>query len=522
MLRIVLLIAFTLGFGEHVYSQSNDEREKYAASISEDDLKKRLQIIASDEFEGRETGQEGQKKAANYIRDEFASFGYEPIDRIGGYFQPFKLQLTYPDTVKLIAGKDTLGFLRDMYYFPGFGDMFIQAENLLYLGYGIASEQYNDYEGVDVTGRVLMISAGEPVDKKDVSLITERKERSEWTVDWTKKIEQAQKSGAKALLVIDSKFSSTVAQYGRYIKRPDLTLGDQPADPDGIPLIYISSRMANSILANSGIKGGHQKREKTINKKGVPVSVEVNVPVTIDVRKNKEEQTSENVLAFLPGTDLANEVLVITSHYDHLGKKGDDIYNGADDDGSGTTTLIELAETFMQAKKEGNGPRRSILFMTVSGEEKGLLGSEFYTDNPVFPLENTIANLNIDMIGRIDENHAPDSNYVYLIGSDKLSSELHVLSENANSTYTGLELDYRYNDEKDPNRFYYRSDHYNFAKNKIPVIFYFTGVHEDYHKPTDTVEKIMFQKMGKIAQLIFHTAWELANRDKRPTVDVNR
>jgi Zn-dependent M28 family amino/carboxypeptidase len=172
------------------------------------------------------------------------------------------------------------------------------------------------------------------------------------------------------------------------------------------------------------------------------------------------------------------------------------------------------------AKKEGHGPKRSMLFMTVSGEEKGLLGSEYYADNPVFPLENTVVDLNIDMIGRIDENHAPDSNYVYIIGSDKLSTELHALSEETNKTYAGIEFDYTYNDENDPNRFYYRSDHYNFAKNNIPVIFYFTGVHEDYHQPTDTVDKIMFQKMEKIARLIFHTAWEIANRDERLKVDV--
>jgi Zn-dependent M28 family amino/carboxypeptidase len=158
--------------------------------------------------------------------------------------------------------------------------------------------------------------------------------------------------------------------------------------------------------------------------------------------------------------------------------------------------------------------------MTVSGEEKGLLGSEYYTDNPVFPLENTVANLNIDMIGRIDENHSPDSNYVYLIGSDKLSTELHELSEEMNEKHVGLELDYTYNDENDPNRFYYRSDHYNFAKNQIPVIFYFTGVHEDYHQPTDTVEKIMFTKTEKIARLVFHSAWEIANREERLRVDV--
>jgi Zn-dependent M28 family amino/carboxypeptidase len=278
--------------------------------------------------------------------------------------------------------------------------------------------------------------------------------------------------------------------------------------------------MANRILKGAGVKGGHQKLEKKINKKGKPLSEELLVSVTVDVKKNREELTSENVLGFLPGTEKPEEILVVTSHYDHLGIKGDKIFNGADDDGSGTTTLLELAQAFSIAKKEGNGPKRSILFMTVSGEEKGLLGSEFYTNNPVFPLENTVANLNIDMIGRIDENHAPDSNYVYIIGSDKLSTELHRLSEETNDTYTGIDFDYTYNDENDPNRFYYRSDHYNFAKNQIPVIFYFTGVHEDYHQPTDTVEKIMFQKTEKIARLVFHTAWEIANRDKRLEVDV--
>ncbi|MBL4585518.1 MAG: M28 family peptidase [Flavobacteriales bacterium] len=283
-------------------------------------------------------------------------------------------------------------------------------------------------------------------------------------------------------------------------------------------MIFISSKMANRILSGAGAKG-HKKLEKKIGKKGVAVAVELNVPVTIDVKKNREELTSENVLAYLPGTEKPEEIVVVTSHYDHLGKKGKKIFNGADDDGSGTTTLLELAQAFSLAKKEGHGPKRSMLFMTVTGEEKGLLGSEFYTDNPVFPLANTVVDLNIDMIGRIDEQHAPDSNYTYLIGADKLSTELHELSEKMNSTYAGLELDYTYNDENDPNRFYYRSDHYNFAKNNIPVIFYFTGVHKDYHQPTDTVDKIMFTKMQKIARLIFHTAWEIANRKDKLKVD---
>lgn len=520
MLRRFIGVGVFVGLGLVTFAQTNGVAKKYAETVTAEDLRKRLEIIASDDFEGRETGQPGQKKAAKYIQERFEEFGFEPVDKLGGYLQHFKLQLTYPDTVKLIVGPDTLRFLKDMYYFPGFGDMVLETKNLMYLGFGIDSENYSDYKDQQVAGRVVMISGGEPVGKKGKSLITNSKEKSDWTVDWTLKIELAREQGVKALLVIDDNLTSSVSQYGRYIKRPNLELGEEPSEKSGIPLIYISSKMANKILAGSGVKGGHQKLEKKIGKSGSSISKELSAPVTVHVKKNREELISENVLAYMEGTEKPEELLVITAHYDHLGKKGDKIFNGADDDGSGTTTLIELAEAFSLAKADGHGPKRSILFMTVSGEEKGLLGSEYYTDNPVFPLENTVANLNIDMIGRIDENHAPDSNYVYLIGSDKLSTELHALSEEMNKNYGGLELDYTYNDENDPNRFYYRSDHYNFAKNQIPVIFYFTGVHEDYHQPTDTVEKIMFTKTEKIARLVFHTAWEIANREGRLKVDV--
>ncbi|MFT6828356.1 MAG: Zn-dependent M28 family amino/carboxypeptidase, partial [Roseivirga sp.] len=195
------------------------------------------------------------------------------------------------------------------------------------------------------------------------------------------------------------------------------------------------------------------------------------------------------------------------------------INNGADDDGSGTTGVMEIAEAFAQAAKEGNRPRRSILFLNVTGEEKGLLGSEYYSENPLFPLDKTVNDLNIDMIGRVDPDHENDRDYVYVIGSEKLSSHLKIISEYANITYTGLNLDYRYDDPADTNRFYYRSDHYNFAKKGIPIIFYFNGVHADYHRPTDTVDKIEFDVMAKRAQLIFHTAWILANRDQRTPVD---
>ena len=229
---------------------------------------------------------------------------------------------------------------------------------------------------------------------------------------------------------------------------------------------------------------------------------------------------TENVLAYLEGSTIPDEVVVISSHYDHVGiDEEGNIYNGADDDGSGTVAILEIAEAFMEAVEDGYRPKRTILFLNVTGEEKGLVGSRYYTENPVFPLEQTVTNLNIDMIGRIGEGMEDAGDYVYLIGSDRLSTELHELSEAVNDKYLDMNLDYTYNEPDDPNRFYYRSDHYNFAKHDIPIIFYFNGVHEDYHKPTDTPDKIEYDLLSKRAKLIFLTAWEVANRDKRPFVD---
>jgi len=238
---------------------------------------------------------------------------------------------------------------------------------------------------------------------------------------------------------------------------------------------------------------------------------------TANLRPNLKP--SENVVAFIEGSEKPEEIIVISAHFDHVGKTGEEIYNGADDDGSGTVAIMKIAEAFQNAAKNGNGPKRSILFLHVTGEEKGLLGSAYYVKYPIFPLKNTVANLNIDMIGRVDDAHTNNPDFVYLIGSDKLSTELHEISEAINTKFTKLTLDYTYNDDNDPNRFYYRSDHYNFAKNNIPIIFYFNGTHEDYHRPSDTPDKINYEVLAKRTQLVFFTAWELANRNERIVVD---
>jgi Zn-dependent M28 family amino/carboxypeptidase len=228
---------------------------------------------------------------------------------------------------------------------------------------------------------------------------------------------------------------------------------------------------------------------------------------------------SENIWAFIEGSEKPTEIIVVSAHYDHVGVKDGDVYNGADDDGSGTVALLEIAEAFELAKKEGHGPKRSILFLHVTGEEHGLHGSRFYSENPLFPLANTITDINIDMIGRRDEAHTDSNNYVYLIGADRLSTDLHKICLAANDKYTQLNLDFKYNDPMDPNHFYERSDHYNFAKNGVPSVFLFNGVHADYHQKSDTPDKIEYDALAKRAQLAFTVAWELANRENRPVVD---
>lgn len=239
----------------------------------------------------------------------------------------------------------------------------------------------------------------------------------------------------------------------------------------------------------------------------------------LNAKRNENLGDSENVWAFIEGSEKPNEIVVISAHYDHVGIKNGEIYNGADDDGSGTVALLEIAQAFEIAKNEGHGPKRSILFLHVTGEEHGLHGSRYYSENPLFPIANTITDINIDMIGRRDEAHASSNNYVYVIGSDRLSTDLDNICRLANDKYTKMDLDYKYNDPKDPNHFYERSDHYNFAKHGIPAVFLFNGVHADYHQKTDKVEKIEFDALAKRAQFAFVTAWELANRENRPVVD---
>ncbi|WP_370088315.1 M28 family peptidase [Ekhidna sp.] len=452
---------------------------KYAKTITAEDLKTHLSILASDEYEGRETGQKGQKMAAEYIANHFKSLGLEaPVD--GSYFQKFNLTESTIGSVYFRKGEEKkIGFEDFIYYSSS------ETMGEEYISLVMADEE----NGGDYDGKYVVFEADQLGGLQE-------------------KAEKAKEAGAAGVIVVlknDQEFDSFVIRYGPYLQRPSLKM--EARDNESTKLLIVDKEVAGWMFEKSfeEIKAGD------------------NADVIFNADYLDKPIGTENVLGFLKGTERPDEVLIITSHYDHVGIINGEIHNGADDDGSGTVSVLEIAEAFVTAAKKKKGPKRSILFMTVTGEEKGLLGSQYYTDvDPIFPLENTVVNLNIDMVGRVDDAHSENADYIYLIGSDKLSQDLHDLSENMNKTYTNLELDYTYNDENDPNRFYYRSDHYNFAKNNVPIIFYFNGTHPDYHKPTDTVEKIEFEVMEKRARLVFHTGWEIANREERITADADK
>ena len=503
-----------------LFTQAQDKTAmKYAATITSADASKRLNILASDAFEGRETGKPGAAKAAQYIKEQFQSFGLKaPVN--GDNFQLLDLKEKTMIKKDLSVNGSALNFLKDYYVLPNACTNIKNTfTDFVFVGYGIAAANYDDLSGLSLAGKVAVVLAGEP-SLNGKSLISGSNKMSEWTTSRSKKL-NALKAKKPSVIVILNNEISRMAANKSYFEKPSLIMGEDKAG--NIPVIYASKAILDQLLASN--KKTTDSLTTEINQILKPVSFGFKAELAIEIENKEVKLEAKNVLGFLEGTDpiLKKEILVITAHYDHIGVGEDgEVYNGADDDGSGTTGVLEMAEAFSKAKKDGKGPKRSILFMTVVGEEKGLLGSEWYSDHPVFPLENTITNLNIDMIGRVGDLYkgkADSANYVYVIGSEKLSTSLKQINEKANNTYTHLSLDYKYDDPADTERIYYRSDHYNFAKHNIPIIFYFNGTHEDYHKKTDEVKKINFPLLTKRAQLVFFTAWELANNAQKPVVD---
>lgn len=495
MIRKYLVLYFIL-IGIHAFSQQDPIAVKYAATITTEDLKDNLSILASDAMEGRETGKRGQKMAAAFIASYFEELGLTaPVD--GNYYQPVPLFTTGVPVVTLKSGSTE--FTKEEYVYTGS----LATEGLinlplLFIGRGTEEE----IKSVDFNGKAVMFLLDPGASVMNNPLIRAIRD----------------KGASMVFTVIEREDDfNQITNMTRSFVGGRLSLSKQTTPTSNTGVFYLSAQAGVKIFNTTFDKLKKATADKKLDK--IKPSI-----VSYSVEQVYNEVKSENILGFMEGSDKSDEVLVITAHYDHIGissrAEGDKINNGADDDGSGTVAVLAMAKAFVQAKKDGKGPRRSILFMTVTGEEKGLLGSRYYTDNsPVYPLSSTVANLNIDMIGRRDPQHKSSAPYVYVIGSDKLSSQLHELSETTNKTYTNLIFDYTYNDENHPERIYYRSDHWNFAKNNIPIVFYFDGVHEDYHKPSDEVDKIEFDLLSLRAKAVFHAAWGIANRENKLMMD---
>ena len=470
--------------------------QKYAAEISAKRTKQHLKVLASDKFEGRETGKRGAEMAAAYIAHEFKKLKLAaPLN--DSYLQDVLLIETSINVNSLKVNNIKLQLGTD-FIFSGSGEAkMIDSEELIYIGSGTES----DLKSTDITGKVVLIRQ-----QGEASEITKR-------VNFVKN-----KKPALIFLVNVNKKKSD------HSHQSDVSLSVKNGIRESIPMranspgvIQITTEIADKILSRSG---------KTF---GELISGNASQVLRADIKLAyepvKRELHSSNVLGYLEGSDLKDELLVYSAHYDHIGMNpeggNDKVFNGADDDASGTSGVLAIARAFAKAKKEGNGPRRSILFLMFTGEEKNLLGSEYYSLNPVFPMAKTITNLNVDMIGRtgFDYINSPDSNnYCFLVGADRLSTDLHKISENANAIYTKMKIDYKHNAPED--QIYYWSDHYNFAKNGVPVIFYYNGKHEDYHKGSDEISKINFELLAKRAQLAYFTGWDLVMRDKRPALDI--
>ncbi|MBU6341976.1 MAG: M28 family peptidase [Bacteroidetes bacterium] len=496
----------------------------FMETIKASDLKSLLDVLASKEMQGRETGEPGQRKAADFIAQQFKDAGIPPQGDRNTYFQ--KIVLANESWSNLSLKVEGVEFKNkvDFYVLPAYNPNTpeMNLKEIVFVGYGIEDPKYNDYAKADVKGKAVLFYDGEPLNDDGKSKITGEMYRSDWALNWQKKVKLAKEKGATLVFILDPKISDNLKSKRRAIGaggwKPVAEGGEKKAS-EYINNLFVSPALAQALL---GDKAG--KVLETVAVSGTESFKPSKVKTKIELKMAKESTTlvGSNVLAVIEGIDpqLKKEYVFVTAHYDHLGSPDSTVvYYGADDNASGSSGVIEIARAFQEARKQGVGPKRTVVCMLVSGEEKGLLGSKYYTEFPMFPLDKTIVDVNIDMIGRVDEPHKNNPNYVYVIGSDRLSPELHQINERVNTEYTKMELNYKYNAKDDPNHYYERSDHYNFAEKGIPAIFYFNGTHADYHRPTDTPDKINFDALAKRAQLAFLTAWEVADRPSRLSIE---
>ena len=526
MLRLpaitIFFVVSLLGQSNIYFSPSFDPELARAGmeTISSTDLEAHLSFLASDITEGRATGERGLAIAGEYIASQFRRLGLTPLVNNNSFFQRYELIKTKmgdDNELALLLDygsssiKESFQYEEDFFVSPRglSSNIEIQAP-VVYAGYGISAKEYNynDYAGISVENCIVLILDGEPdldnPNRFNGSLDTRY-------ADLREKLSQAKTNGASAILIAtnpksEELFTDKLKRWKKWLHRESMSL---PSSAPNVPVLTISETTADKILVSTGrtLRDLQIELESEGKSNSRPIS---NSYIRLNINLNKESIVSNNIAGYFPGNDpfIGHETIVISAHYDHVGKNADGkIYYGADDNGSGTSALMEIAEAIT---RNNHAPKRGFLFLAVSGEERGLLGSKYYVKSPLVPLANTVADLNIDMIGR----NASDS--VYIIGSNMISQDLHEINEYAANQIDNMFLNYRYNSKDDPERYYYRSDHYNFAQFGIPIIFYFAGIHDDYHKPTDTIEKIDSQKLEKVSRLVYLTGWSVANNDTRP------
>jgi hypothetical protein len=504
----VLFIIFAQGAAQ-TGSVTPEVRTGYEA-ISATNLRAYESVLTSDSLEGRETASLGQKRAAQYIASLFHKSGLKPLGSDGSFFQHFDVIVTRLDTTSSITAtlpgaKYELVWGRD-FVTESMRDTVFSAP-VAFIGH--TDTELSDSDRTSLAARMVFVLIG----KRELAGDTSRAQFIRRLLS-----PRREPTAAAIIMVADDAGSASMPEIIHLIKdlefqgRRTRLASAKPPQLRGQLRYFISTDVADKILCAAGRSLSEWRVTARAAGNLKPLLID-NVSLTVRSRLTRDTLQTENVVGLLEGSDdaLKNEVVAFTAHYDHLGKKPSGaIFHGADDDGSGTSTVLDLAQAF---SKNSVRPKRGLLFMTVVGEEKGLLGSDYYTTHPIIPLHRTIADLNIDMIGRVDETHAAKSieRYAYVIGSDKISTELDSLLVLSNNETERLQLDYTFNDESDPNQFYRRSDHYNFARFGVPIVFFFTGIHEDYHQPTDTADKLLYDRMVSIGRLVYATGWKLAN-----------
>ena len=476
LIPVVLLVSF-IGFGQSF-------AEEYDYYIDSNELKKHVEVLSHDSLTGRLTGTEGQQKAARYIKNHFKEHKCKPLFK-NSYYQPFTVKKTLPSGY-FTLNKDTLHFLEDFLLFDEEATANIVNTPLVYVSDGVKNINKSE-----INKKFVLLTSREVEDFDN--------EKLEYYFD------KFYELGAKGVIYATSTLTELKEHYKEGLKHEKYSLIEDVEDDLSYSLIFVDDKIKENFEFENFWQKWRFNSGKSLN------SVIQLGTIEGEINPESEIIFSENVGAFIEPKEeeVSDETLVVLAHYDHLGIKDGNIYNGADDNATGVGVILETARLFSKAYSEKDIFKRKIIFLAVSAEEIGLLGSKYYVNNPSFDIDKTTAVLNIDMVGRENNN---DENYsLYIIGGDRINDNYSALNQKINDEFIGLNFDYTYNDEEHEMNLFYRSDHYNFAKKGVPSIFYFGGFHEDYHSPTDTAEKINFEKLHKVTKLILHVSWKIAS-----------